>query len=92
MLLSVYNVLVWMVRDQGDLLCLAPTHFVWSKQGTRVGRFRIDGVRPRMSFREALQTFLARDPVVQRHLQLVAESPQELTYRLQNVPTAHVAA
>ena len=84
-LLSVYNVLVWTVRDQGDELRLTPTHFEWRKQGTPVGSFRIDRVKPSVSFRSMLEKIVARDPAVRAHLQFVAESPDEVTYRLQDV-------
>ena len=90
-LLTTYNVLVWTVRDGGDELRLTPTHFEWRKQGTPVGSFPIDRVKPSVSFRSMLEKIVARDPIVRAHLHLVAESPDELTYRLQDVPVEQIA-
>ncbi len=86
-ILMVYGVLRRAVLEQCDTLTLTPAAFTWSKQGTPIGTFRIVGVKPAMSFRTALQTVVARDSVVQRHLQLVVDSPQQIDYRIQDVPT-----
>ena len=90
-LLITYNVLKWTVRDHADTLCLNTTEFMWSKQGAPIGTFRIDDIKPTMSFREALQTIVARDPIVQHHMELVTESPQELTYRIHDTPVTRAA-
>ena len=90
-ILTVYNILERAVKDGSDTLHLTPARFVWSRDDTVVGNFRIDRIKPTMSFREALQRILARDPLVRRHMQLVTETPEELTYRLQDVPVAHAA-
>ncbi len=88
-LLMVYNIIRRAVLEECDTLQLTPTHFVWSKQGVPVGTFPINQVKPSVSFRDMLLKIVARDPIVQRHLQLVAETTDELTYRLQDVPVAH---
>lgn len=90
-LLMVYGILRRAVEDGADSLCLDSTHFQWSRQGTLLGEFRIDYVGPSVSFRAMLQTIVARDPVVRSHLQLVAESPQELTYALEEAPVLQAA-
>ena len=91
-LLMVYNIIRRAVLEQCDTLTLTPRSFVWSRQGTPVGEFPIDRMRPSVSFRAMLEKIVARDPVVQRHLQLVAETQDELNYALQDVPVAQPTA
>jgi hypothetical protein len=56
-----------------------------------IGSFRIDRVKPSVSFRSMLEKIVARDSIVRAHLQLVAESPDEVTYRLQDVAVEQIA-
>jgi hypothetical protein len=90
-LLMVYGVLRRAVRDGADQFTLTPTRLQWSRQGTPLGEFRTEPPKPAISFRAMLEKIVARDPIVQQHLQLVAESPEELTYRLQDVPVEQAA-
>ena len=91
-LLMVYNIIRRAALEECDTLQFTSTHFVWSKQGLAVGTFPINQLKPSVSFRAMLLKIVARDPIVQHHLQLVAESPEELTYRLQDVPVEQAAA
>ena len=90
-LLFTYNVLKAAARDHADMLCLDATRFTWSREGQPLGEFRIDGRKPTVSFRAMLEQIVARDPMVRRHMELVAESPDELAYRLQDVPVEQAA-
>ena len=91
-LLMIYNIIRRAVLEECDTLQLTSTHFTWSKQGMCVGTFPIGQIKPSVSFRAMLLKIVARDSIVQQHLQLVADSPKELTYRLQDVPVGQAAA
>jgi hypothetical protein len=90
-LLMVYGVLRRAVLDGSDTLHLGLTRVTWSRQGAPLGELRIDYTTPAVSFRAALKTIVVRDPIVQRHLQLIGETPQELIYVLQDMAELHAA-
>jgi hypothetical protein len=83
-LLLVYNVLTWAVRDQADMLTLRPTGFTWSKRGFVVGDFPTHGTSPNPTYFEALQRIVQRDQVVQMNVKNITSSPQELTYSIES--------
>jgi hypothetical protein len=84
-LLLVYNVLTWAVRDQADTLTLRPIGFTWSKHGLVVGDFPTQGSSPNPTYFEALQRVVERDQVVRANLKEVTASPQELIYRIESL-------
>lgn len=80
-ILTVYNIIKRTVRDEADELELTSTHFRWSKRGSNLGDFQIDDLKPSVSFRDALKLVIERDDIIQRHIQLVLETPEKVIYR-----------
>lgn len=83
-LLLVYNILKWAVRDQADTLILGPVGFSWSKQGDIVGDFPVKGISPKPTYAEAFRQVLERDQIVRINLTEVLSSPQELIFKIKS--------
>ena len=80
-ILMVYNVLKAAVRDGCDTLRITPHDATWIREGLPVGQLP-QFSRQTMSFRAALECILERDEIVRKHLVRVAETPDEVIYRL----------
>lgn len=89
--LMVYGVLRRAVEDGADSLHLTSEHLVWSKGNMPLGELRINYTQPAVSFRDALTTIVARDPMVQRYVQLTAASPDTLAYAIVEHPLMQAA-
>jgi hypothetical protein len=81
----VYNVITRVVREHADTLTYLPAGFVWSKDGFPIGVSPIV-LTPSTIFRDALETILQRDVIVQKHLMLGAETAAGVTYRITTTP------
>ena len=80
-LLMGYNLLRWALREGGDTLRITAHDATWIREGCPVGQFP-QSPRQTMSFRAAMERILERDDIVRKHLTRVAETPDEVIYRL----------
>jgi hypothetical protein len=80
-LLLAYNLLDWTIRDRCDILRITPHDATWIREGLPVGQLP-QFSRQTMSFRAAMEWILERDEIVRKHLVRVAETPDEVIYRL----------
>ncbi|HEX2916535.1 MAG TPA: hypothetical protein VH186_37595 [Chloroflexia bacterium] len=78
----VYIYIQGAVRDNCDTLTLTSTDFICSKEGQVVDSFYIGNINPDISFRDALKLIVERDEVIRQHLELVEDSQEKITYRL----------
>ena len=85
-ILTVYNILGWALRDQCDTLRLTRHHATWLRGDVPIGQFAESSLQT-VTFRSALELILKRDKVVHQHLQRLAEDGDEVTYRITS-PTA----
>jgi hypothetical protein len=77
-ILVVYNILGWALRDHGDTLRFTRHHATWLRGDVPIGQFAESPIQT-MTFRAALAIILKRDAVVRQHLQPLAEGDDEAT-------------
>lgn len=80
-ILTVYNILGWTLRDYGDTLRFTRHNATWLRGDVPLGQFAESPLQT-MTFRVALELVLKRDTIVRRHLQQIAETDDEVTYRI----------
>ncbi len=80
-ILMVYNILKAAVRDGCDTLRFTSHDATWIRGGYPIGQFP-QSPRQTMSFRAAMERILERDEIVRKYLTRVAETPDEVIYRL----------
>ena len=80
-LLLAYNLLDWAIRDRCDTLRITSHDATWIREGLPVGQLP-QFSRQTMSFRVAMERILERDEIVRKRLARVAETPDEVIYRL----------
>jgi hypothetical protein len=78
-LLTVYNIVEWAIRDQCSVIEISPRRVSWSKQndGETVGEFSTP-----VSFKPHFQLIVGRDLMLQTHLQMMEETLTGAKYRI----------
>lgn len=71
------------VYKHSDTLTITATHFSWSRQGKLVSEFPIEShPYQRVSFREAFDLIMARDPFARQFFHHVSSEPDRQIYRV----------
>jgi hypothetical protein len=76
-ILMVYNVLGWAVNSDSNILSLDDKQFTWFRDDKEVGNFRIDRLKPSISFRDALETIINRDEFIRKSVSQISATERE---------------
>jgi hypothetical protein len=81
-LLMVYNIINFAIRDEADSLEFSPTRIVWIKNNEIKGKMDIDGLRPTVDFLETFKMVLIRDRTVQNVFTKTLSTNEEVAFRV----------
>lgn len=78
-LLSVYNIIEWVLKDECSVIEVLPNKIIWRKdtEGQIVGDFAVP-----IDLRPVFKTVLRRDPTLRKHLQTIEESSERTKYHI----------
>ena len=83
-LLTTYNILTWVLRDECSIIEVSKDRVVWRKHDEA----KYSGEFPTpVDFRPYFQLVVGRDIIVQEHLQVLEETASAVTYQIsQRIP------
>lgn len=83
-LLTTYNILTWVLRDQCNIIEVSKDKVVWRKHDE--AKYSGEFLTP-VDFRPYFQLVVGRDIIVQEHLLVLEETTSVVTYRIsQRIP------
>ena len=76
-ILTVYNIIDWSIRDQCDIIEVYDERVVWR-------RFKkvIDQLPTSRNFKPAFEKIRRRDKIIQSHLKLIEEADDKTVYKI----------
>ena len=81
-IMTVYNVLEWIIRDRGDELEVTNNNFLWRKGSKVLDSFPDLPVMPTLLYKDAVNLVLERDIDVREMLKLASRTEARDLYKV----------